>query len=42
MEIKKMEKLLDKFPAFEGRVFKKKGSEYKIQYETDERKFMVD
>ena len=31
-----------KFPAFEGRVIEKKGSAYKIQYVTDESKFMVD
>ena len=30
------------FPVFEGHVIDMKGSEYKIQYETDESKFMVD
>ena len=36
-----MGKILGKIPAFEGRVNEKKGSENKIQYETDESKFMV-
>ena len=39
---RKGKKVLGKIPAFEGRVIEKKGSEYKIQYETDESKFMVD
>ena len=39
---RKEKKILGKIPAFEGRVIEKKGSEYKIQYETDENKFMVD
>ena len=39
---RKGKKILGKIPAFEGRVIKKKGSEYKIQDETDEGKFMVD
>ena len=35
-----MGKILGKIPAFEGRAIEKKGSENKIQYETDESKFM--
>ena len=40
--IKRRGKILDKIPAFEGRVIEKEGSEYKTQCETDESKFMVD
>ena len=39
---RKGKKILGKIPAFEGRVIEKKGTEYKIQYETDEGKFMFD
>ena len=39
---RKGKKILGKLPASEGRVSEKKGSKYKIQYETDESKFMVD
>ena len=35
-------KILYKISAFEGSVIEEKGSEDKIQYETDESKFMVD
>ena len=39
---RKGKKILGKIPDFEGYVIEKKGSEYKIQYETDESKFMID
>ena len=42
LKSRKVKKILGKIPAFEGRVIEKKGNEYKIQYETDETKFMVD
>ena len=38
----KGKKILGKIPAFAGRVIGRKGSEYKIQYKTDESKLMVD
>ena len=41
-KLRNRKKILGKIPAFEGRVIGKKGSEYKIQYEIDESKFMVD
>ena len=35
-------RILGKIPAFEGRIIEKRKNEYKVQYETDDHKLMVD
>ena len=39
---RKGKKILGKIPAFEGRIIEKRKNEYKVQYETDDHKLMVD
>ena len=41
-KFRKGKKFLDKIPAFEGRIIEKRKNEYKVQYETDDPKLMVD
>ena len=39
---RKGKKILGKIPPFEGRIIEKRKNEYKVQYETDDHKLMVD
>ena len=39
---RKGKKILGNIPAFEGRIIEKRKNEYKVQYETDDHKLMVD
>ena len=39
---RKRKKILGKIPAFEGRIVEKRKNEYKVQYQTDDHKLMVD
>ena len=41
-KFRKRKKILGKIPAFEGRIIEKWKDEYKVQYETDDHKLMID
>ena len=38
---RKGKKILGKIPAFEGRIIEKRKNEYKVQYETDDHKWLI-